>query len=193
MALSADSGETTPEETSQSKQTAPKGRPTPSRKIAQAAKAKPLVPGKQDKEAQKAAKLAEREAREKARVGAMMGDERYLPVRDRGPQRKLIRDYVDGRFNLGEWMIPLMVIVLLLTLIPNDGLQLIFLSAIWVYVALSIIDAWICARKATALVKQRFGEDKVQSGTKMYAAMRSLQMRMLRMPKPQHKRRTKTV
>ncbi|WP_217132190.1 DUF3043 domain-containing protein [Leucobacter chinensis] len=188
MAEPADKGESTQKEQRESKQTAPKGRPTPSRKAAQAANARPLVPGKMDKDAQRQAKLAEREAREKARVGAMMGDEKYLPARDQGPQRKLVRDFVDSRLNFGEWMIPLMVVVLLLTLIPNDGLQLIFLSAIWGYVALSVIDAWLCGRKAYKLVAERFGADRVQSGTKMYAAMRSLQMRMLRMPKAQVKR-----
>src|SRR5699024_3090418 len=129
----------------------------------------PLVSGKVDKEAKKAARLAEREQREKARVGAMMGDERYLPVRDRGAQRKLVRDFVDARINIGEWMIPLMVIVLLLTLIPNDSLQLIFLTVIWVYVALSVFDAWLCGRKARKIIIQKYGEDSLQGGTRMYA------------------------
>ena len=175
----------TPEE---SRYTAPKGRPTPSRKQAQAAKAQPLIPNSMNKEAKRAARLADREAREKARQAAMHGDDRYLPERERGPQRKMVRDFVDGRFNFGEWMIPLMVIVLILTLIPNDQFQLIFLSAIWLYVAVSVVDAWLCARKAHALVTKKFGADRVQSGTKMYAGMRALQMRMLRMPKPQVKR-----
>jgi len=182
-------GEEVMEEQAQPKSgTAPKGRPTPSRKQAQAAKAQPLIPNKKDKDAIRAQKLIEREAREKARVGAMMGDEKYLPVRDRGPQRKFVRDIVDARFNFGEWMIPLMVVVLLLTLVPNEQLQLIFLSSIWVYVAISIVDAVIVGRKAYRRVANKWGADKVESGLKMYAAMRSLQMRMLRMPKPQIKR-----
>lgn len=193
MSQATDHGETDSQNEAISGKTPPKGRPTPSRREAQAAKARPLVPGKMDKDARKAARLAEREQREKARVGAMMGDERYLPVRDRGAQRKYVRDFVDARINFGEWMIPLMVIVLLLTLIPNDSLQLIFLSVIWVYVAVSVFDAWLCGRKARKLVITKFGEEKLQSGTRMYAAMRSLQMRMLRMPKPQVKRGAKVI
>ena len=188
MTHPAENGDLNPQTPEESRQTAPKGRPTPSRKQAQAAKAQPLVPSTMNKDAKKAARLADREAREKARLAAMQGDDRYLPERERGPQRKLVRDYVDGRFNFGEWMIPLMVIVLILTLIPNDQFQLIFLSAIWLYVAISVVDAWLCGRKAYALVAAKFGADRVQSGTKMYAAMRALQMRMLRMPKPQVKR-----
>lgn len=188
MAEPADKGANTPETERQSKQTAPKGRPTPSRKTAQAANARPLVPGKMDKEALRQAKLADREAREKARVGAMLGEEKYLPARDQGPQRKMVRDFVDGRFNIGEWMIPIMVAVLLLTLVPNDNLKLIFLTGIWGFVAISVFDAWLCGKKAYRLVGEKFGADRIQSGTKMYAAMRALQMRMLRMPKPQVKR-----
>lgn len=188
MAATADQGDVTPEDEQNTKYTPPKGRPTPKRKQAQAANAQPLVPSKMDKEARKAARVADREAREKARLGAMQGDDRFLPERERGPQRKLVRDFVDARFNFGEWMIPLMVVVLILTLIPNDQLQFIFLSAIWLYVAVSVVDAWLCGRKAYKLVAEKFGEDRVQSGTKMYAGMRALQMRMLRMPKPQVKR-----
>lgn len=188
MAHPAEPEDVTSANASESKHTAPKGRPTPSRKLAQAAKAQPLVPGTMDKQAKKAARLADREIREKARLGAMQGDDKFLPERERGPQRKLVRDFVDARFNFGEWMIPLMVVVLLLTLIPNNELQMIFLSAIWLYVAVSVVDAWLCGRKAWRLVAEKFGEDRVQSGTKMYAGMRALQMRMLRMPKPQVKR-----
>lgn len=188
VAKQAESEDVMDEQAQPKSGTAPKGRPTPSRKQAQAAKAQPLIPNKKDKDAIRAQKLLEREAREKARVGAMMGDEKYLPARDRGPQRKFVRDVVDARFNFGEWMIPLMVVVLLLTLVPNEQLQLIFLASIWVYVAISIVDAVIVGRKAYRRAVEKWGADKVESGLKMYAAMRSLQMRMLRMPKPQVKR-----
>ncbi len=40
--------------------------------------------------------------RERARVGMARGEEKFLPVRDRGPQKKFVRDYVDARFGIGE-------------------------------------------------------------------------------------------
>ena len=47
--------------------------------------------------------------REKARVGMAAGDPKYLPARDQGPQRKFVRDCVDGGWHLGEAVMPAMV------------------------------------------------------------------------------------
>jgi hypothetical protein len=53
------------------------------------------------------------------------------------------------------------------------------------------INAWITGRKAKRLLIAKYGESKLDSGIMMYATMRSIQMRALRMPKPQVKRGTK--
>ena len=80
-----------------------KGRPTPSRKEQQAARRQPLVVSDR-----KEAKAREREAMAKARErqndALMGGDQRYLPAVDRGSQRRYIRDYVDARRNLGDFI-----------------------------------------------------------------------------------------
>lgn len=163
-----------------------KGRPTPSRKEAQAAKAQPLV-GSRDKAARKLDRQKQAEARERARVGMMQGDERYLPVRDRGPQRKYVRDYVDARISIGEFLIPMMLLVLIMTMLPPLW-QSISLIVIWVYLLLSILDAVLLGAVLSRKMKQKFGEENVQPGFRWYAGMRALQFRMLRMPKPQVKR-----
>ncbi|HUH52779.1 MAG TPA: DUF3043 domain-containing protein [Microbacteriaceae bacterium] len=165
-----------------------KGRPTPSRKEAQAANARPLVPNKRDKDAVRAQKLAQREVREKARLGAMMGDEKYLTARDKGPQRKFARDYVDSRFNIGEWTIPIMFLVLLMTLINNPTFQLVSLATIWVFVGVAIIDSIFTGIRVQKSLASKYGSENVQSGTKWYVGMRAMQMRALRVPKPQVKR-----
>lgn len=163
-----------------------KGRPTPTRKEAQAAKAQPLVGGR-DKTALKAQRQKQAEARERARVGMMQGDERYLTVRDKGPQRRFVRDYVDARFSVGEFLIPLMLIVLIMTFLPGI-FQVISLAVIWGYVIIAVLDAivlgFVLQRKLTA----KFGAENLQGGFRWYAAMRAFQFRPLRMPKPQVKR-----
>ncbi len=78
-----------------------KGRPTPSRKEQEKLRKKPLV-GDKSQEAKRIEKQRIREERAKIREGMMQGDERYLTSRDRGPQRKLVRDLVDSRFTVGE-------------------------------------------------------------------------------------------
>ena len=41
----------------------------------------------------------------RARAGAARGDDAYLPARDRGPVRKLVRDVVDSRRNVGSFFL----------------------------------------------------------------------------------------
>lgn len=162
-----------------------KGRPTPSRKAAQAAKAQPLVGGR-DKASMKLRRQQQAEAREQARLGMLRGDERYLGPRDKGPQRRYVRDYVDARFSVGEFLIPLMLIVLLLTLVPD--VQVLGIFVIWAYLALSVIDVVVLGIRLRSRLAAKFGSDNVQPGFRWYAAMRALQFRMLRAPKPQVKR-----
>lgn len=163
-----------------------KGRPTPSRKQAEAANARPIV-GSRDKALAKQQRREQAEARERARVGMMAGDERYLTARDKGPQRRYVRDYVDARWSIGEMLIPIMLVVLVMTFVPGI-IQVISLFAIWVFVALAVLDAVILGFRLKAKLTAKFGEGKVQPGFRWYAAMRAFQFRPMRMPKPQVKR-----
>ena len=164
-----------------------KGRATPSRKQSQAARAQPLVGGR-DKAAIKAQRQQQASARERARVGMMQGDERYLTVRDRGPQRRFVRDYVDARWSVGELLIPAMLLVLLMTFIPGP-IQVYSIFIIWGFLGLAILDAVLLGVRLKGKLAAKFGgEEKVQRGFRWYAAMRAFQFRPLRMPKPQVKR-----
>jgi len=162
-----------------------KGRPTPSRKAAQAANSRPLV-GSRNKAVTKEQRRKQQLERERARVGMMQGEERYLGPRDKGPQRRYVRDYVDARFSIGEFIIPLMLVVLLLTILPQA--QVIGIAAIWAYLALSIVDAIVMTFLLKRRLVAKFGEKNVQPGFRMYAAMRAFQFRLLRAPKPKVKR-----
>lgn len=165
-----------------------KGRPTPSRKDAEAANQRPLVAGRGDKVAQKAQRDRQRDSRERSRVGMMQGDERYLTPRDKGPQRRYTRDFVDARTTIGEFLIPMMGVVLVLTFLPNRTVQLLSVFIIWGFLFVAVIDVIILGLQLKKRLGQKFGEDQVQPGYRWYAAMRGLQMRVLRMPKPQVKR-----
>ncbi|KAM9862559.1 hypothetical protein ACI1US_01554 [Leucobacter sp. BZR 635] len=163
-----------------------KGRPTPSRRAVQAANARPIV-GSQDKELRKQQRAAQNEARERARTGMMAGEERYLTVRDRGPQRRFVRDYVDARWSAGELLIPVMVLFLIVAMLPGWG-QVYGVFFVWGFLFLAIIDAVVLTFILKKKLTQKFGEGNVQPGFKWYGAMRAMQFRMLRMPKPQVKR-----
>ncbi len=163
-----------------------KGRPTPSRKQAEAANARPIV-GSRDKAAMKEQRRQQAALRARARVGMMQGDERFLGPRDRGPQRRFVRDYVDARWNVGEMLIPMMLVVLVMTFIPGT-VQVISLFVIWAFVGLAVLDAVFLGMRLKRKLSEKFGEDRVQPGFRWYAAMRAFQFRPLRAPKAVVKR-----
>ncbi len=68
-----------------------KGRPTPKRKEAQAQKLRPLVP--KDSKVQR------------------------MPKAERLPWRVYTRDYIDARFNSGEFFIPVALVILFASVI----------------------------------------------------------------------------
>lgn len=171
---------------SDSQAPAGKGRPTPTRKQAEAANARPLVGGR-DKAVVKQQRQKQAEARERARIGMMQGEERYLTTRDRGPQRRYVRDYVDARWSIGELLIPMMLVVLAMTFIPGI-IQVLSLFVVWAFLGLAVIDSIFLGLRLKKKLGEKFGADNLQSGFRWYAAMRAMQFRMLRMPKPQVKR-----
>jgi Protein of unknown function (DUF3043) len=179
------SEEETLEET-QARLKAGKGAPTPSRAQQEAARKRPLVPNDR-KEAARQARAKQAEARERARVGMAVGDEKYLPARDRGPQKRFVRDYIDARFSIGEVLIPVMFAVILLTLVPSPEVQTIGILALWAFFLVAVLDVVILGIILTRKIRAKFGVDKAER-VRWYAAMRALQLRPLRLPKPQVKR-----
>jgi uncharacterized membrane protein YraQ (UPF0718 family) len=161
-----------------------KGAPTPTRRAQEAARKRPLVP-----EDRKASKAAERQAvqdqRLKMRRALDTGDEKFLPLRDKGPQKRFARDFVDARFNLGEYlMFGALLFVLVSLLVPASSDMMIYvLGAFWVMFLAVFVDVFFLSRKLRKSLAQKFGE--VERGTVWYGSMRSLQFRKLRLPKPQ--------
>ncbi|RZS54316.1 DUF3043 family protein [Microcella putealis] len=164
-----------------------KGRPTPTRKEREAARKRPLVPNDR-KRAREENRQRMAEARERAREGLARGDERYLPQRDRGPQRRYVRDYVDARTSFGEFMIPVMFLVIIATFLPSLDAQFIAIIALWAFFLIAVADSILLANLVKRRLKKKFGDDRVEKGVGWYAGMRALQLRVLRLPKPQVKR-----
>jgi hypothetical protein len=164
-----------------------KGRPTPSRKEREQANLRPIV-GARTPEARKAERARQAEARRTARDGALQGDERYLTARDRGPQKRLARDYVDSRFSFGEFLMPALIASVLLTFIPNAAIQVVVMLMLYGFMVILVVNGILLGRGAKKLIAERFGESKVEPGIIRYAGMRSAQSRFLRLPKPQVKR-----
>lgn len=170
-----------------------KGHATPSRKEREAANKRPLVPNDR-RAAAKANREAVAKQRERARVGMASGDERYLPRRDRGPQRRFVRDYVDARYSVGELMVPLMLLVIIATFadtltIGSFTLAELGIFIMWGFLVVVILDALMLSASIRRRIKAKFSTENAERGLAWYAAMRSIQMRPMRMPKPQVRRR----
>ncbi|MDA4895550.1 MULTISPECIES: DUF3043 domain-containing protein [Microbacterium] len=163
-----------------------KGRPTPSRAEQEAARRRPLVADTKEARAKAKAELQER--RERARIGMANGEDKYLPARDKGPQRRWVRDYVDAGWHLSEFVMALMVLVIIASLIPNMAVAYWAFVVLWGYIILAIADMVILSVRIKRKAAAKFGEDRREKGLGWYAAMRSLQMRFMRLPKPQVKR-----
>ena len=172
-----------------------KCRPTPKRNEAQAQKLRPLVP-KDSKEQRKRAKARIRE-RENIEYEAMRtGDLQHMPKAERLPWRVYTRDYIDARFNIGEFFIPVALVILIASVIltavyPNPVVTLILMTVLYVYLFAIVIDVVVMWRKLKKLLIAKYGEQSVAKGmrTGSYAWSRAIQLRRWRLPKPRYKKR----
>ena len=175
-----------------------KNRPTPKRKDAtQKRHALAPVVGKEDK---KRAREAARAARIAAREAYMRGEESALPARDKGPARRFVRDFVDARRSVGEFFLPIMIVVLALVWSssinpPKDPKDVpvtttISILLMWGVLFISVVDGVLLNRRIKKAVSAKFPGTPTK-GLGMYGFLRSTQMRRMRTPKPQIKAGTK--
>ena len=145
--------------------TAGKGRPTPKRSEAERRRRPVSAPGDR-KEANRQYRDRQRQDRARRQQGMQRGEQWAMPPRDRGPVKALARDYVDSRRRLSEfYMYGLLVLVAVLVM---------------------LVEGIFIGRQVRALAEKRLPGESTQ-GVRLYAAMRALQIRQLRMPKPRIK------
>lgn len=161
-----------------------KGRPTPSRKEAEAARKKRLTPPRTRREANALQRERMREARQRQRSaldGA--GSDKDLPVRDRGPVKGFVRDWVDSRFTAGQFLLPFMFLMFALTLVRSEWANAMSSTLFLTVLLFLVADSFRISRGVKKALAARFGEDQAKGQT-MYALLRAWQMRRLRLPKP---------
>lgn len=160
-----------------------KGQPTPKRRESEATRRRTTTAPKTRKEA--ARQMRERNARERklAEQEAAKGNDRYLPARDRGAGKSLTRDMVDSRRTVSQYFMFLSIGIVVIAMVPVPQVQLL-IYYLWVLMmAVVVVEGFLTGRRARRLVQERLPEESLR-GIAMYAAMRALMIRKLRMPKP---------
>jgi Protein of unknown function (DUF3043) len=163
-----------------------KGKATPKRPSAQVRRAEPAPANR--KEAAKRIRDRQRTERAEQRAAMMAGDERYLLPRDKGPERALARDVVDSRRTVGSWFFAGALIVLIGSGVRVPAVVLVS-NLLWVVLALAVVaDSVLISRKVGRLVRKRYPKSTVKpTSLYLYASMRGLTFRGMRIPKPRVK------
>lgn len=162
-----------------------KGRPTPSRKEAEAA-ARERAKAPRTRRERAAARRGGRENSARIRQGMREGDEKYLLPRDKGPVRRFIRDFVDSRFSLIELVIPLLILTMVFGYSGSTTLRSVGNTIMLATVLGVVLDMFMLRYRLRRQLAARFPDAPVK-GTTYYAITRAMQMRFMRLPKPKVK------
>ncbi len=185
-----DRAETTTDATSdaaaaQAAAAAGKGRPTPKRHVAQGRRpGPPPPPPTTRKEAYKRMRAQQATKRSESRAGMARGDDNYLPARDRGPVRKLVRDVVDSRRNIGSFFLLIAGVALVGTIVPSLVVRTYASYLLFGFFLLLIVDSVVLSRKIKSKLAERLPDAK-HKGVVWYGLSRSTMIRRWRFPKPE--------
>lgn len=143
--------------------------PTPTRKQAQQRNYRPVVASGASMSKAEKRELRQQQREKQNEVWQLeqeamrTGDERNMPARYKGVERRFARDYVDARFEFASFFIPMAILFIFTIFLQSTYPKAYFWATIAFYVifAAMAVDAWIAARNARTLVAYKFGEKRV--------------------------------
>jgi hypothetical protein len=166
--------------------TAGKGRPTPKRSEAESRRRQPYTAPKDRKEAARTSRDRQRTDRTRRMEAVRRGEEWAMPPRDRGPVKALARDYVDSKRRVSEYYMYGLLVLLVLLFIRTPIVQTIVPLLVLAAVLIMGIEGVLIGRKVKSMAAERLPGQSTR-GLALYSAMRALQIRRLRVPKPRVK------
>jgi hypothetical protein len=132
-------------------------------------------------------KATARQRRLEERNAMMRGEDWALLPRDKGPERKLARDLVDSRRNMGSLVLGGFIVVILLSFSSPAAAALSELVLLVLLVVIAI-DSVFLVRRLKRLVRERIpNSTQLNRKLYLYAIMRSTSFRFMRVPKPQYR------
>ncbi len=156
-----------------------KDKPTPTRRQAEAARRERITPTLTKKDARRQASKQQRTERMRA-----------VSAREAVPEKALMRDYIDSRFNIGEFLLPSVVVILAVTLLGQiwPAVTLYTTLVMYVFILACVVDCFLMWRGFKRVLAERLPRAS-QRGLLLYGLTRATQLRRFRMPKPRINRR----
>ncbi len=155
-----------------------KARPTPTRAQAEAARRQRVN-----------RPVSNRESRQIAARQARAERMKTLGLRDQTPEKALMRDYIDARLNLGEFLLPSVVVILAITLLGSyfPSVAIFTTLAMYLFILAVFVDGFLMWRGFKKVLAARLPSAPLR-GLLMYGMTRSTQIRRFRLPPPRLKR-----
>ena len=116
------------------------------------------------------------------------GDESALGVRDKGPAKRLTRDYVDAHRRPMEFYMYALVLLVIALFAgqKHSGLSHYMEPILIAIIAVIAVDGYFLRRSLFKVVHERLPNESTR-GLAFYAIMRALQLRRFRTPTPRVK------
>ena len=149
-----------------------KGRPTPTREEAQAARMAALHP-----------KLTKRQAAAQERQAQQVRQQRALAAADERPERVLLRNYIDARWCVTEFSMPILLLVLVGLIAGGRVPIMAVIDSIILYVFLiaCVINVFVCWRGFRRELEERVPSASTK-GMFMLMTQRMMSIRRFRTP-----------
>ena len=176
-----------------------KGRPTPKRSVAEANRYRtvtgsttsgrgPVKAADPRRKLTPDEKARARDDRNRQLQAMRKGEEWALGPRDRGPAKRLVRDYVDAHRRPMEFYMYALIVLIIALFAGKSNTAMgsymqYFLLAI---IAVIVVDAILLRRSIFKVLRERLPSESTR-GLSFYAIMRALQLRRFRTPAPRLK------
>jgi hypothetical protein len=163
---------------------AAKGRPTPKRNVAEKNRRQPITGSRPAARARTPeGKAQARDERTRKNQAMMRGESWALNPKDRGQARGLIRDYIDSKRRVSEYLMYVLVLLLIGVFAGGKALQSYISPLILIVAVILLVESQLIKAGVRRTLEDRMPGEPIR-GLTLYAFTRAMQIRRLRVPAP---------
>ena len=163
---------------------AAKGRPTPKRSVAERNRRQPITGARPQARPRTPEEKAQARTERARKTEAMQRGETWaLNPKDRGQARALARDFIDSKRRVSEYYMYVLVLLLIGVFAGGQAAQSIISPLILVLALVLLVETQLIKGGLRRLLNERLPGEPMK-GLTLYAILRSLQIRKLRIPAP---------